>query len=275
MNAEAVEGEVRQLDVVLATGTEFRGVARHMERGVLVEAPVYLQRLGSARDRYELKTRTSTLGEFVFKAVPPGEYSFAVGGFGRSLRRVAIRIPAGGSFERSFVFGVPRIVGRVCDAVTREPVSGAQVRARSRQARATTTDSDGGFKLCDLEAGTIEIRVMREGYGLATVSADVPRDGYAELPIELEPAATLELEVTDGAGNPITGLLVLSVRPRDRSSGGTKLSTHIRTNGSGRADYREILPGDYRIVVSLGRLRGEESIRVSRGVNVLRIRLRD
>lgn len=93
--------------------------------------------------------------------------------------------------ERAGISG--RIVGRVVDAETGEPVEAALVGLGGEEFRATTGES-GAFGLDRVPAGERSLRVRHIAYGEQEATVEVPWDATLELelrlaaePIELEP----------------------------------------------------------------------------------------
>ncbi len=64
------------------------------------------------------------------------------------------------------------ITGRVTDRASGQPVSAAQVQVVGSQRGATTTDN-GNFRIAGVPAGTVQIRVLRIGFGATTVPVTV------------------------------------------------------------------------------------------------------
>jgi hypothetical protein len=106
----------------------------------------------------------------------------------------------------------------VRDAVTRNPVGGAEVESIGgvNRGRGIRTDSNGSYRLDGLLAGSMIMRASADGYlsqtGFALVSRDVTLD------FDLAKSYRYFGIVRDGVGNPVPGTLIRSAFNCDLST---------------------------------------------------------
>ncbi len=81
------------------------------------------------------------------------------------------------------------IAGRVLDSASRAPISDARIRITGTTF-ATTTRSDGTYRLADLPAGPATLQVLRLGFRAASRAVTVPDSGTRTVDLALVPAAT-------------------------------------------------------------------------------------
>jgi hypothetical protein len=133
-------------------------------------------------------------------------------GFTRAVKSVE-RAPA--EIAIVLVRGVI-VTGRVTAVRGRKYLSGASVTIVSEGRRlAALTDSEGGFSLRDVEPGAVRVIVSHPEYASAEVAATIVATGRADRPFELPTvdlpeASSVEGEVVDAAGKPVTGARVAS-----------------------------------------------------------------
>jgi len=108
--------------------------------------------------------------------------------------------------------GVREVTGYVLDAVTGEPLAGAEVRA---EAQVTTADDAGRFSLA-LAPGPWLLETKAEGYASRNFEIRVAAAGSAELEIALVPRGRFRehLEVTARAGAAEEAPATIPVRPQ-------------------------------------------------------------
>lgn len=149
-----------------------------------------------------------------------------------------------------------KIAGKVTDAVTHQPVEGANVSGTvvSRLVVNSRTGIDGSYALEDLPAGSVRINLNRDGYRMVAVDSPMdPNPGAAfELApgdavtrsFEMHPLARMHGKVVDrDTGDPIEGRKVVAQRRSGISFGGGA------TDRGGEFDIRNIEPGDYAIQI--------------------------
>lgn len=165
------------------------------------------------------------------------------------------------------------ILGRVVDASSNQPVSGATVvinassgaRGQSAAPGVLTTDN-GYFLFRDLPAGAYEISAGAPGYlsgglgqrraGGATQPFTITEGQRAgDLTIRLWKESTLSGTVRDEAGDPISGI-ALSLLRRSQLAGATAFRTGLYdstpmawTDSGGAYQFSGLLPGEYIVSI--------------------------
>ncbi|MDQ4044318.1 MAG: carboxypeptidase-like regulatory domain-containing protein, partial [Chloroflexota bacterium] len=92
------------------------------------------------------------------------------------------------------------ITGRVIDATTQQPLSGASVMIEGTQ-RGTLTRADGGFLLSGVPTGTHQVRASLIGYGSDQQQVTVAEGAAATVQLALQPqAVALDEVVVTGYG---------------------------------------------------------------------------
>lgn len=108
---------------------------------------------------------------------------------------------AGASHSGSAVARQGVVTGRVTDATTLAPLSGAQVVVEGTD-RGTLTDADGRFQIPGVPAGTHSVAASMIGYSRQQQSVEVTSGGSATVNFALEPAAVaLEGIIAVGYGS--------------------------------------------------------------------------
>lgn len=255
----AIEGTVRSSDGKPLADT-------YVNATVLVD--------GSSR---RFSTKTDEEGRYRLDKLPAGKclVSAAVKVEGRIKSLMEwIQLADGAVVHKSFEEGAVSLFGTVREAETGRPIAGASVRAQSPY-RSTTTDERGQWQLRNLMPGDNTIIVSKDGYGIEFLRG-IEVGGVGQcLDLELRPAAELALTVTGPDGRPYQGRLYVGFRPTVEGEG-TSVGTSVTTDESGRAVYRQALPGAYEI---LFRAKGVGSAmyhgaKLSEGMNELRVELR-
>lgn len=230
---------------------------------------------------------TDEEGHALYRKIAPGPYdiSIAVAPSGDPTASrsewVHVEVEAGGNsvelvLERKALESDSRhsLWGTVVDATTREPVPGVRVAVTQPPAHESQTDHRGSFSLGELPPGEYTVWATKDGYG--TRLFNKVRVGAGEscaLRIEMHPAGTLHVQVSDGGGRPVTGRVFLGITPLgDRIDEG--LGTSRMADAEGRIVYPRLAPGRYRLRFSAaehGKAVIETEIRP--GENSLKIRL--
>src|SRR5579883_1140689 len=146
------------------------------------------------------------------------------------------------------------VKGRIVNAITGEPVRKAQVTLRNEPADSSVsaaTDDSGAYALSDVEPGTYDLRVQKNGFVPAgkPVSLQGSGSGWAcpgaggspvasDAVTRLMPAAVMAGRVVDGDGGPVAGALVQAIQ--SRGAGSTQ-----RLVVAGSATTNDL--GEYRI----------------------------
>jgi hypothetical protein len=143
--------------------------------------------------------------------------------------------PAPGSSPPSSSGGSLSVTGKVVDAGTLAPVSGASVAAQGQTA---TTGSDGSFALASLSSNPVSLTVQATGYQPHTASAQVADAGT----IPLEPVHTAGLGTVTGSvsakGAPVAGATL------------TLSAWQAKTDAQGNFGFFNIPPGTWAVSVT-------------------------
>jgi len=156
------------------------------------------------------------------------------------------------------------ISGMVIDAVTRQPVKGAQVRARNLspsqsgapRAGSATTDAEGRFSIDGLNEGRYILFASLEGYvgqrfagaGLASRLITVGAGQHtSDLLVELTPGATISGHVKSADSKPLAGVAVELLR-YFQSDAGKQLrgvNAPVFTDAAGEYHIHGVPAGNY------------------------------
>jgi hypothetical protein len=153
----------------------------------------------------------------------------------------------------------------VVDAVTGQPLSGAQVFVRSLGGQSgepvsTRTTSDGQFSVEKLSPGRYMVSATRDGYvsqqgfgngsrrRVVTIAASQRIDGFI---IRLAPSATISGRVTNSLGKPVPKVSVRAMR-RSYTNGMRQFSNvaTVETNAAGEYRITDLPRGDYYLRAS-------------------------
>jgi len=141
----------------------------------------------------------------------------------------------------------PRILGRVVDADTKEPVEGAVVKFVGLDLTGLVTGPDGTFVSYPLERGEFEMAITAEWYFDATCTAALEETGDKEVECEMRPMpklSTISGQVLDAEkSTPLSGVSVSFDGPVTKSvmsdaSGSFSLETEAGQYEL-KADYEE------------------------------------
>lgn len=164
--------------------------------------------------------------------------------------------------------GGGRIVGRVVDAVSREPIQGARVVTfdnefqdnaftqllapvipRMTAERQATSDENGEFELKGLNSQIYQLQITSQTHAQRTIHDRRIVDGAIDDlgTIVLSPGATLRGTVYDAAGQPLAGAEV-SVAPAPTGQGMALGTNYTRRTGSdGRYLLPHVVEGTYSV----------------------------
>jgi len=135
----------------------------------------------------------------------------------------------------------PRIIGRVIDAETKEPVEGAVVKFAGLDLTGLVTGADGSFVSYPLKKGEYEMTLKAEWYFDSTCTAALEETGDVEVECEMRPMpklATISVQVLDAAkSNPLSGVTVTLDGPLQKT---------IMTDASGSFSI-ETEAGSYKV----------------------------
>lgn len=195
-------------------------------------------------------------GHARYADLPPGRYALSIRRNDLDSASDSVEIGPGENTVRLRVQrrpytlgkGVRSVHGTVRNVRTGKPVPGVRIGGPRGE---VFTDADGAYVLHDLPVGEHWVHLTREGFGggserisVASAEAEVARD------FTLEPAATLVLMLKDGDGRPVAGevelIYVYRVDGNKRGGGG-----YPQADESGRAVFRRLVPGRYKLVISV------------------------
>lgn len=141
------------------------------------------------------------------------------------------------------------VEGRVTAVRGRKYLQSASVTVIAEGRRASSlTDAEGRYRIRDVAPGPVRVLVSHPEHASAEVSAVVERTGRAdrafELPtVDLSEPATIEGEVVDEAGDPVSGARVaVGVAPAYLPAGALPAGMAV-TDAKGRFTLRGVAPG--------------------------------
>ncbi|MCS7244990.1 MAG: carboxypeptidase regulatory-like domain-containing protein [candidate division WOR-3 bacterium] len=184
-------------------------------------------------------------GTITFKELEPGTYSFRVEkeGYNTTVRTVELKESA---IEEVGLVKIKveapkfvKLTGKISDAKTNAPISGAQVIASGKSA---VSDQFGLYTIDSLPLGVIQLGVSKEGY-----------QTYSEVvQANVEGAIVKNITLTPIEEKPKTGRVVVSVIDRETKKPVISNITIPGTNISGITDNNgsysfEIGPGEYAL----------------------------
>jgi hypothetical protein len=232
-----------------------------MVRGVIPNSQVYGRRVGSQ------DVKNDAQGRFSINGLDNGQYVVEIQAQGYAptysapfevtqglvVSGIEVRVSPGG-----------KLVGVVLNALTNEPVVGAEVKTfdntyvhhalldllgsgapRTTTDRSARTDEEGRFELEYLWPDVYQIQITQPGLlkyvrkDVRVVDSTTPTDLGV---IKLEQGARLRGVVVDGAGLPIPGAMVTLANTADPTG-----FYNAGTNESGAYEFSNVTPGSYRL----------------------------
>jgi hypothetical protein len=278
---EVREGVPTTLDVDLesAATVTFR-LRTEAGEGVLCVAWVDFAVVAGADGKHtspRLETDAEGIGHC--RSVMPGTYtvSLRMEGYAADEQRLVVRAGE----NRCDVVVTPKafdappaLRGVVRDSVTRDPVVEVRVSCQTAGGDPSVTNSAGEYVFQEMIPGKHRLIFSKDGYGILFVhGVEVKAGETTTRDIDLDPAATLHLHITDAKGDPVVGRHVLAITPK-RGTTGTSVGTGVTADASGHAVYRRIVPGSYKLsVIAEGKGRGEVEAEILLGDNTVYVRL--
>jgi len=183
-------------------------------------------------------TTTDTEGHYIIVGIPAGDYNItasAAGYYSNSTTKTVI--PGGVTTVNLTLTPLPgAIAGTVTDALTGNPIEGANVTANGHSA---TTDTEGHYTI-QLPPRTYNVTASATKYISHSKTATVTSETTTSLNFTLIPLnGTISGKVTDSStGNPIAGATVTA-------NGGISVST-----GTDGTYSIELPPGNHNVTVS-------------------------
>lgn len=200
---EVPAGGTQSVDIAFSSDITIRGrVTRNgapLPNGSVMFAP----RPGSQAQGYA-SGPTDENGMYAISGVEEGEYNVYVMDMQRfSPHATTYTVRGSSTFDIEYRTGT--LSGRVIDAATGEPISGASVQLRSknqaemmRMARSATTDNAGTFIIESVSAGGYVLSASGEGFGNSMTDLSVSESGMNDLELKLTRNAGVTLRVVDG-----------------------------------------------------------------------------
>jgi len=217
-------------------------------------------------------------GRIVSNVVPVGGMTVSVRGGGWKGGPLETVIKAGINKVQITVIqtkaagGARALSGIVLDASTKRPIKGVRLRIRAGMTMDAYTDATGAFAFIDLPPRAYQVWVQCEGYANQLVKAALVKVGEeTRLKLELIPAATVHLRLTDATGRPVKAdVHLVYSRKTDPVGRGLRL----KTDEDGRVTFRRFPPDEYSlraIVRGMGRASLKHTIRP--GENTIEMQL--
>ena len=217
--SEVLVGE-NNVQVQLENGMVLEGTALSRDGGVPV-ANIDVIIRNSRPPHDSVSTRTGYGGRFTVR-LKPGIYACQASG--SELRSAGWqRIVVGGSEAaqpvRVYVSGIAEVTGNVLDAVSGEPVAGAELESSAFGVRSSVaaTGPSGEYRFEVIEGESMIRLQSTPGYLLpdrSVARVTLARGQVVELPtFWVKPIPAFRVEVIDGDGNPAPGVIVTVIRP--------------------------------------------------------------
>jgi len=198
-------------------------------------------------DSEEWRAVTDDAGRFEFRRVPAGDYELEAtlrSAGAASRRAVPVHVVDADLSVPDIVMGRIALFGTVTDAVTGQPVPGAELQVTGPPpAPIAHSDSAGRYQFADLGPGTLKLVIRADGYEPTELSSPV-LDGNrpGQLDVRLSAGAPLELVLVDEAGRPVKGEVHLDwVRSGTPTGSGCRVRTDeqgvVRTTNLGAGSW--------------------------------------
>jgi protocatechuate 3,4-dioxygenase beta subunit len=194
-------------------------------------------------------------------------------------RRAIVLDRAGESLRVTLVAGVI-VTGRVTAVRGRQGVEGALVALLADGSRRTArTDADGNYRIADVPPGHAKLAVSHPEYAEVEVEVEVTATTRADRPFELAPVdleepGSVEGEVVDAQGEPVSGARVSAgIAPAYLPAGALPRGTAV-TNAQGHFTLLGVRPGRRALeAFSAVAGRGRTSVEVTAGRVTDRVRI--
>ena len=185
----------------------------------------------------------SSDGTYTAAGLSAGDYSVRVSTSGMTMYQTRYTAAASGTFDID-IHGAT-LHGRVVDAKSNAPLSGARVMLTSRLPAngSAATDSDGRFVIDALPDATYDLQVNREQYATAAQKVVIANGSVADVEVRMEQTPAITIRVTDSAtGQPIDANVMIQ-----EASGSYRGQATRVESGTFRA---WLTPGSYSAAVS-------------------------
>jgi uncharacterized GH25 family protein len=247
---EVVNGSAPPVELDFKAGVPVRGRVTRAGKPVGDVAVSFTPKTNRGAWRGDGRGITKSDGTYEVNVPAAGEYTVSVMSHGGAYHAGSTTVASSTTFDIDMRGGSVR--GRVVDARTKAPVSGALVALVRKEARigtpGITTDSDGQFHFDTVAAGAYDLRVSRQGYVSAVQPVAVAETPSADIEIALEHGEKLAIRVVDDA----TG------KPFDRVSVSVRdMENRVVYSGAPMVDEKGVMtvalnPGRYKVTTMMG-----------------------
>lgn len=246
---EVVSGARREgLELVLRRAAVIDGVLFGPHGAPVNGALVWARVIeGDAVRRAERQVLTDTHGRFRVGDLRPGLVEL----WAPRVEPVTIATAVGRTVEVSLHVRTPaRVSGRVLEA-DGKPVAGGQIDVVNHDSgdwHWTVPDADGGFDFDDLSAGDWSLIAYA---GPTELTVELPSLDWGQVYVQdvVLPGGRVEGVVRDTDGEPVAGLDVLAMRPRDVEGGRWRRAHRGRSDESGRFEIGRLEAGPWSVTV--------------------------
>jgi len=214
--------------------------------------------------RVPARTFQSDDGSFSYDGLQPGLYNVIIGapGFAQEIiENVTVRSNQWAELPTVILGQGGRVLGRVIDAQTNQPVAGAKVtvvggnrnflnsslRGSGKGRRdQILTGADGFFEFIELSVPSVQLKIEHRAY--ITISVNDVTSGTADLVIAIGAGGIIEGRILDLEGNSLAGTQVLL-------SGGAKgTDARVQSDRKGFFSFPGLPRGQYTVrVTNFGR----------------------
>ena len=188
------------------------------QRGVKVE--VRRKVAGDTEGTLVATATTDELGDFAVRVTEPthGDFvvTFSLPDYADLVREIHVGDEEFPPFLAEILEGKLIVIGRVIDALTTKPVSGASVTlvAKYKEWR-EESDEEGRFTIKSVIPGRGELVVESEGYGRQRQAVQRLED-FGEIVVNLKPERIVHIHAVDDGGAPVAGVTIECFdEPRD------------------------------------------------------------
>jgi hypothetical protein len=210
---EVPPGGAQSADITFSNDITIRGRVTRNGEPVPNGNIMFIPRPGSKALSHS-SSSTDENGAYTVSGVQEGEYNVYLVDMQRySPYNTTYMVRGSATFDIDYRTGT--VSGRVIDAANGEPIAGANVQLRSKNAtevfrmqRGATTDGAGTFILDAVPAGSYVVSASGDGFGNTMEDLNVNDSGRDGIELKLGRNAGLTMRVVDGRTNqPITAMV--------------------------------------------------------------------
>ena len=241
-------GTAPYVEIDFAAGVAVSG--RVIGGGDRVNAVSFLRTGSAGRPAYASVSRDGT---YSVRLDEPGEYRVRVQRFGSGGEVDAGTVAIRGDMQHDIELRGARLRGRLVDAATGQPVSGARVflaapnPETSRFHGMETSDTAGRFAFDLLADGAYRLDVQKDGYLRGTRDVAVASGADAEVELTLGRGESVSFRVFDAATRQPLDMPAFVVR----DAAGTPLRQHSIERGAAGEMHLTLPPGTYTVTVTV------------------------